>query len=211
MFHGTTTLPHRNRDKIAVMARYLLDRSRTAETSVAAMPLRLLEIGPGMAVRHLGSQAGISGAKRMMHKLEIGVRAAVPMPRSMYESYETAEIFQALDDAGISKTQVSVLDHDPVVLDVVRSEHCGRLEHLIHADLSSPRLTCESARLPWFDVVFAAAVLPRIPVGKKRQTAAQNVVALCKPGGLVPATPELLELCGGKSERYPGFCLTPEA
>lgn len=197
--HKSTTRPKRKARAIANLNSLLSGHSGT---------LNVVEIGPGLAVRYLGRLSGAGWPGGLFRRLEVGVRAALPMPQWGYEIYETGELLQTL--GGCGQLKLSVLDFDATILKVAKRQHGELLDALILADLSifpNPVLLSHYGK---YDAVFENAVIKRIPKNPGRVNAARNLIALTKPGGIITSCArDFLDAgCVPTSERK-GFCRTP--
>ncbi len=204
MLHKTTTRPWRNAGKIDSLTRYL-------QATGQRQP-KILEIGPGMAVRYLGRLGRFQSPFGVLGKIEIGIRAVVPLPMWAYESYETGEILDKLSQSGIAGAALSVFDCNPTVLRLVGATYGKRIDLLQRADLARYPLNCLGALAGTFDAVFATAVIKRLGSRPARLSAAKNIIALCRPNAIVTmGGSELTELGCREDAEYPGFCFTPQS
>lgn len=167
---GTTTYAGRHRGLLASLAAIAPDG-----------PLRILEVGPGLAVRGLGRLAarGIPG-RSLFKAIETLVRR-LPLPDRAYENYETEDLLAAF---GRQRIDLTILDINPRSLAVIAGNLAPLRVATVTADLSDPALARRSDLVGSFDVIIALATIGRIPL-ERRAAAALNLVRLTRPGGLV--------------------------
>ncbi len=170
----TTTRPNRN-----------IDLFRTARTLLSAgdreRPIAIIEVGPGLAVKHLGRLADQKYPLwDFVRRIESGIRR-IPMPDGCYESYETRELCASLSGLQI---RVTILDINPRVVRIVKAINADLPIEPVVADLGAEVPTGFSAFVGRYDLVVANAVLVRIPVSR-RETARRNLLSLAAPHGLV--------------------------
>lgn len=143
--------------------------------------LRILEVGPGLAVRGLGRLAARSVPGRAVFKgIETLVRR-LPLPDGAYENYETEDLLSAF---GRDRLDLTLLDINPRSLSVIAANLAPLAVTTVTADLADPALTLRREFAHTFDVVVALATIGRIPEGR-RPAAAANLARLTRPGGLV--------------------------
>jgi len=143
--------------------------------------LRILEVGPGLAVRGLGRLAARGAPGRAVFKgVETLVRR-LPLPDGAFENYETEDLLEAF---GRDRVDLTLLDINPRALSVVAANLVPFAVTTVRADLADPALPAHRELARPFDLVVALATLGRIPEGR-RAAAALNLVRLTRPGGLV--------------------------
>lgn len=143
--------------------------------------LRILEVGPGLAVRGLGRLASRGVPGRAVFKgIETLVRR-LPLPDGAYENYETEDLLAAF---GRDRVDLTLLDINPRSLVVIAANLAPLPVTTVTADLADPELPLRRELASRFDVVVALATVGRLPEGR-RTAAADNLVRLTRPGGLV--------------------------
>ncbi|MCC6735303.1 MAG: class I SAM-dependent methyltransferase [Bauldia sp.] len=144
-------------------------------------PLRILECGPGLAVRGLGrlSSRGVPG-RPLFKGIETLVRR-LPLPDGAYENYETGELLAAF---GRDRVDLTLLDINPRSLAVISANLAPYRVRTVIADLADPATPLRRELEGGFDVVLALATIGRIPE-PRRDAAAENLLRLTRPGGLV--------------------------
>jgi len=200
--HKSTTRPNRNTEKIAAMA---LELKRAGHSRP-----EVLNIGPGMALKYIGRLCEIRKPFHLFRRLEVGLRAALPMPSWAYEIYETPELLSIFNSIHGKDPVLRVMDFDATILATANRQFGRKVREFILADLSqfaNPDLGHLQCR---FDAVFVTAVIKRIACPKGRLYAAQNILAMCKPGALITNTaPEFVTLGCIQDPRLPGLCTAP--
>lgn len=167
---ATTTYAGRHRD--------LLERLAAL---APAGRIRVLEAGPGLAVRGLGRLAARGTPGRLLFKsIETLVRR-LPLPNAAYENYETEDLLAAF---GRDRVNLTLLDINPRSLAVIEANLAPFPVTAVTADLADAALTRRPELARPFDIVIALATIGRIPV-ERRAAAADNLVRLARPGGLV--------------------------
>ncbi|MGV8838681.1 MAG: hypothetical protein ACWA6X_00090 [Bauldia sp.] len=143
--------------------------------------LRILECGPGLAVRGLGrlSSRGVPG-RPLFKGIETLVRR-LPLPDGAYENYETGEL---LDAFGRDRVHLTLLDVNPRSLTVISANLAPYRVATVTADLADPATPLRPDLADGFDVVIALATVGRIP-DDRRDSAAQNLLRLTRPGCIV--------------------------
>ena len=142
--------------------------------------LRILEVGPGLAVRRLGRLSAPGRPFRGMFKGIETLARRLPMPDRWYENYESEEIIAAF---GRDRVDLTILDINPRSLAVIKDQLAPFPVTTIVVDLAAmdPTAIGLAGR---FDVVIALAMLGRIqPVPRPRAAAA--LIACATPGGLI--------------------------
>lgn len=166
----TTTYAGRHRGLLANLAAIAPDG-----------PLRILEVGPGLAVRGLGRLAARGVPGRSVFKgIETLVRR-LPLPDGAYENYETEDLLAAF---GHQRVDLTILDINPRSLAVIAGNLAPLKVATVTADLSDPALGRRHDLAGSFDVIIALATIGRIPP-ERRAAAALNLVLMTRPGGLV--------------------------
>ena len=144
-------------------------------------PLEVADVGPGLAVKHLGRLAARTTLLQdIFRRIETGVRR-VPMPDAFYENYETHELVEAR--VGLP-FRLTLIDINPRVVRVVRGSLEGHAVEGVIADLGVENPPALTPLRGTFDLVVAFAVVARIP-GPLADTALGNIRSLLKPGGLL--------------------------
>lgn len=143
--------------------------------------LRVLEVGPGLAVKAFGRRAGYGTPGRALAKAAETLVRRLPLPDSWYENYESEDILEAF---GPADTALTILDVNPRTLRVIASNLAGRGIVTVPADLADAALADHQALKDRFDVVVALATVGRIAPGQQAR-AVDNLIALTLPGGLV--------------------------
>ncbi|MCW5715100.1 MAG: class I SAM-dependent methyltransferase [Bauldia sp.] len=167
---GTTTYAGRHRRLLEGLA-----------ALAPAGPLRVLEVGPGLAVRGLGRLASRGVPGRAVFKgLETLVRR-LPLPDGAYENYETEDLLAAF---GRGRVDLTLLDINPRSLAVIAANLAPLRVTTVNADLADAALPRRPELAGRFDVIVALSTIGRIPE-ERRQAAADNLVRLARPGGLV--------------------------
>jgi hypothetical protein len=201
--HKSTTRPERNINKIRLMADAISKRHITNPA--------ILEIGPGMAIRYLGRLSRIKKPFELFRRIEVGLRAVLPLPHQAYEIYETAEILSIFGSLPSVDASLSLLDFDETILATARCQFSNSLCDLILADLSlsaNEHLTSLHGK---YDAIFVTAVIKRISTAEGRMNAARNIVAMAKPGAILTnSAPELIEAGCIADPTHPGLCLAPK-
>ena len=151
-----------------------------ADMAPKATRLRVLEVGPGLAVRQLGRLASPGRPFRTMFKGIETLTRRLPLPDRWYENYESGEIIATF---GRARIELTVLDINPRSLAVIREQLTPFPVATIVADLAAMD-PGEIGLAGKFDVVIALAMLGRIQPAP-RPTAAANLIACARPGGLV--------------------------
>lgn len=151
-----------------------------AEMAPSASRLRILEVGPGLAVRRLGRLSAPGRPLRTLFKGIETLARRLPLPDRWYENYESQEIIEAF---GRDRVEMTILDINPRTLAVIKDQLAPFPVTTIVVDLSAmdPEATGLAGR---FDIVVALAMLGRIqPVPRPRAAAA--LIACGKSGGLI--------------------------
>lgn len=143
--------------------------------------LRILEAGPGLAVRGLGRLAARGVPGRPLFKAVETLVRRLPLPDGAYENYETREI---LDAFGRDRVDLTLLDINPRSLAVISGNLAPFPVTTVTADLADPALALRRELAAGFDVVIALATVGRVPE-TLRAAAAENLVRLTRPGGLI--------------------------
>lgn len=167
----TTTRRSRN---LAVLeeARSLLARPAPGEV------MRVLEVGPGLAVKYLGRAP--ARIRPVVQPLETVLRR-LPMPDACFENYETGEILSIFAGWPIALT---LIDINPRVLRIVQGNHGAAALDAKTVDLGetgNPTIESLSRR---FEVIVALSTLSRVPRAV-RQIAVLNLRRMAKPGALI--------------------------
>ena len=164
-------------------------------------PLEVADVGPGLAVKHLGRLAARTTLLQdIFRRIETGVRR-VPMPDAFYENYETHELVEAL--VGLP-FRLTLIDINPRVVRVVRgSLEEGHAVEGVIADLGVENPPALTPLRGTFDLVVAFAVVARIP-RPLADTALGNIRSLVKPGGLLVgsaafAAPDCVRIADGQN------------
>ena len=169
----TTTRPRRNVSLFPRIVPFLPPRP-------AGEPLRVAEVGPGLAVKYLGR---LTASDRPLwdffRRLESGVRR-LPMPDVFFENYETRELIEAL--AGIP-FELTLIDINPKVVRVVRRNLPQHPIQGVLANLGERHPAVLAPLAGTFDLVVALAVAGR--VSGASDIAAANIASLARPGGIL--------------------------
>jgi len=169
----TTTRPRRNVSIFGRIVPFLPPRP-------PGQPLRVAEVGPGLAVKYLGRlTASDQPLWDFFRRLESGLRR-LPMPDVFFENYETREIIEAL--AGIP-FELTLVDINPKVVRVVRRNLPQHPIRSALANLGEPHPAALAPLVGTFDLVVALAVAGRVRGAS--DTAAANIAGLAGPGGIV--------------------------
>ncbi len=143
--------------------------------------VRVLEVGPGLAVRRLGRLAAPGRPFRTIFKWAETLARRLPLPDRWYENYESEEIIAAF---GRDRVDLTVVDINPRSLEIIAGQLAPFPVATIEADLGT--FDPQAAGLAGqFDVVIALAMLGRILQTEPRLRAAATLIALARPGGLV--------------------------
>jgi hypothetical protein len=203
MRHKTTTRPNRNIRSIVALGEYLRDKK--------IKEISFLDVGPGMAVKYVGRLSAIRRPFELFRRIEVGMRAVLPLPIAAYESFEPLEILRILEETSEVKINFSVLDFDVTVLAVVWNQLGSRVSSMISADLSVFPNDSLAEHAGRFDVVFARTVISRIETAQGQINAAKNLVSLSKPGGILTCScEEMLQVgCIMEQPLAPAFCIRP--
>jgi hypothetical protein len=172
--------------------------------------INLLDVGPGMAVKFIGRLSSIRHPLDLFRRLEVGLRAVLPLPVSAYESYEPVEILRIFANEGVT-INISFADFDVTVLAVVWNQLGAKVKHLIWADLSVFPNETLTEHVRQFDVVLAQNIVSRIHSRQGRLNAARNLMLLSKPGGILSFSgEEMLQAgCLVAHPLAPAFCMSP--
>lgn len=158
----------------------LLERAASLVARPPGRGLRIVEAGPGLAVKHLGRMARLGSPLRPVAKgIETLVRR-LPLPDSWLENYETAEIIAAFG----SDARVTVVDINPRTVAILGRRFASRGVTGVNADLASPDFLATAGLTLPYDVAIALSTLGRIPP-ERQAAAARNLAAAVAPGGLV--------------------------
>ena len=174
----TSTYPRRHQRAFAAL-RTLIDQDSDGRV------LKVANIGPGLAVKHLGRLAGRrSLVADIVRRIETGIRR-LPMPDPCFENYETRELAAALNGLTFDLT---VIDVNPRVVRIVQRSLGDRPVAGIVADLRAPSPPQLQPMAGAFDVVVAFAVVSR--TGQGRGNAIDNIRGLVRPGGFLVGSGE---------------------
>ena len=151
-----------------------------AEMVPPAGRLRILEVGPGLAVRRLGRLSAPGRPFRRTFKGIETLARRLPLPDRWYENYESGEIIEAF---GRDRVDLTILDINPRSLAVIKEQLAPFPVTTLVANLAV--IDPDAANLAGrFDIVIALATLGRIqPVPRPRAAAA--LIACAKRGGLI--------------------------
>lgn len=188
----TTTFPGRHTGTIR----------RTAAAIEAPAP-RVLEIGPGLALRPFGSLMRRGSWTRPVAKWAESALRRLPWPDRWYENYETSDIIEAFAPRPV---RLTLLDINPRPLSVVPANFPGVAITAVQADLGSPRLLADHPELRGaFDLVVCMCTIGRLPHAARPMGLA-NVIAMVRPGGMLisdgPRDPESVGLAETAANVY---------
>ena len=145
--------------------------------------IRVLQVGPGLAVRYLGRLTGVGVAGRPFFKgLEALVRR-LPMPDALYENYESAEI---VDVFGPRAVELTVIDINPKSLKIVSASLTpfGIAVTPVVGDITEVGFVERLRLTERYDVVVALNMVLRV-ADKLKDRAAANLIAAAAPGGVL--------------------------
>jgi len=160
---------------------------RFAETllDAAQKPIRILQVGPGMALRGVGRFNTFEGA-RIVKRLETALRR-IPLPVQFYENFETGELLRMFAS---HDPRLTVADISRKSLDVVENCYGERIDGTVWMDLSDPAFAERDDLKDRFDIVICLAAVVRVP--RDGQAAARhNLASFAKPDGLIISEQDL--------------------
>lgn len=158
-------------------------RAAAALVETGDRPVRVLQVGPGLAVRYLGRLTGEGTRGRAFFKgLEALVRR-LPLPDALYENYESGEI---ADVFAPRRIELTVVDINPKSLGVVAADlrPFGIAVTPVVGDVTEGGLVERLGLAGRFDAVVALNMVLRVREELKDRAAA-NLVAAAAPGGIV--------------------------
>jgi len=167
----TTTFVNRNLGLFKTVADTVLDPTQAS--------LRILEVGPGMAVRGVGRINHI-GKWKVVKRFETVLRR-LPMPTWCYENYETEELLRVFDPFS---PHLTVADISRKSLDVIRRNITENLDETVRLDLSDADSDALVKLKNRFDLVICLATIVRVPK-KSQAQAKRNLASFCAPGAIV--------------------------
>lgn len=158
-------------------------RAAAELVDVAGRPVRVLQVGPGLAVRYLGRLTGEGVTGRPFFKgLEALIRR-LPMPDALYENYESGEIVEVF---GPRPVELTVIDINPKSLSVIAGHLTpfGITVTPVVGDITEIGLVDRLGLAERFDVVVALNMVLRV-ADKLKDRAAANLVEAAMAGGIV--------------------------
>lgn len=179
----TTTYPARN---VALL--------KAAADSMRQRPIAIVEVGPGMVLKGLGTRFRPRQFLWPAVKVLETLLRRVPFPDSWYDSYETSEILGVFDPGGSDRVTVTVVDINPKPLRVIRRKLGAAAVACRNLDIAGNEIGADLKGA--FDVAIAFAAIERVPVNRQG-LAAGNLVGMLKVGGLLATSATQLIDAGG--------------
>lgn len=179
----TTTFPGRNLSLLAE-ARRLAPR---------AEPLRILEVGPGLAVRGFGRRTAKGTVFSGLFRRAEMVLRRLPLPDAWFENYETEEIIEAFAPTVIDLT---IADINQRTLAIIARNLGGQPISTLVLDLTEEDAARRQGLAGRFDVVIALSTIGRIDRAR-RNAAAKTLIETAKPGGIIVENGHNLTTVGG--------------
>ncbi len=168
-------------------------RAAAGLVDIGDRPIRVLQVGPGLAVRYLGRLSGADAPLRPLFKGIETVLRRFPLPDSWFENYESGEILEVFSPRTV---ELTILDINPRSLALV-SNHLSTVDvATLVGDISQEGLASQHGLTDWFDLVVALSTVSRVPEAA-RNSAAANLIESSAPGGLIVENTIDLQPIGG--------------
>ena len=158
-------------------------RAAAGLVDVGDRAVRVLQVGPGLAVRYLGRFTGNGVIGRPIFKGLEALLRRLPMPDALYENYESTEIIEVFGNRAV---ELTVFDINPKSLKVVAANLTpfGIKVEPVTGDITETGLIDRLKLADRYDVVVALNMVLRV-ADHLKENAAGNLIAAAAPGGLV--------------------------